>query len=197
MLAIFITPLRKDDELQFVSYSISCSLAPTAVLPKHGPKEVIRVADARRMVQEEAQEILQDLKLTGMVTCLLNGINVASGISSVATLSTLIGPPVSIPLETISLAGASISSVATLLAKKYQKKLAKIMKLADIITSALPVFERSVSKVLNDGRVDEQEFGMLQISHLEVLSKLTNIHHKKEAKTRTQLQKVYWMGSTS
>ena len=38
-----------------------------------------------------------------------SGLSVASGISSVATMSTFIGLPVSIPLGEISLAGASVS----------------------------------------------------------------------------------------
>ena len=43
-------------------------LAPsgTILLPKRGPREATRVAEARRKVQEEAQEILQDLRSTGM-----------------------------------------------------------------------------------------------------------------------------------
>ena len=62
------------------------------------------------------------------------------------------------------------------------------MKLADIITSALAVFKTSISKALNDGRVDEQDLGMLQTFHLAAPNKLTNIDHKMEAETRTQLQ---------
>ena len=48
----------------------------------------------------------------------------------------------SIPLGTVSLAGVNISGMATALTKKYQKKLAKVTKLVDIMTSALAVFER-------------------------------------------------------
>ena len=46
------------------------------------------------------------------------------------------------------------------------------MKLANIITLGLAVFETSISKALNDGRVDKQEFGMLQMFHFGVLNKL-------------------------
>ena len=79
-------------------------------------------------------------RLVATVAC-SSGLSVATGISSVATLSTFIGFPVSIPLGALSLAGASISGVTTALTKKYQKKLAKVMKLTDIITSAIAVFE--------------------------------------------------------
>ena len=53
--------------------------------------------------------------------------------------------PVSIPLGAVLLAGASVSGVARALTKKYQKKLTKVAKLVDVMTSALAVFEMSVS----------------------------------------------------
>ena len=115
-------------------------------------------------------------------------ITVVSGISSVATLSTFIGLPVSIPLAAVSLTGAGIGGITTALAKKYQKKLLKVTKLIDKVTSALAVFETSVSKALNDGRIDEREFDMLQGLHFKVFSELTTIDCKMEAETRTQLQ---------
>ena len=118
-----------------------------------------------------------------------SGITVASGVSSVATLSTFIGLPVSIPLGAVSLTGAGISGVTTILTKKYQKKLSKVAQLIDTVTSALAVFEMSVSKALNDGRVDEREFSMLQELHLRVLNELSSLDRKMEAETRTQLQK--------
>ena len=123
-----------------------------------------------------------------------SGLSVASRILSVATLSTFIGLPVSIPLGTVSLAGVSTNSMARAL-KKYQKKLAKVIRFADIMISALTVFEMSISKVINNGRIDEWEFTMLQTLHFGVLSNLSNVYNKMEAKTRTQLQKVYWTRS--
>ena len=83
-----------------------------------------------------------------------------------ATLSTFIGLPVSIPLGAVSLAGASVNGVTTVLTKKYQKRLSKVMKLTDIITSAIAVFETCLSKVLRNGTIDEEEFNMLQKFHL-------------------------------
>ena len=68
-----------------------------------------------------------------------SGLSIAPGILSVAKLSAFIGLSVSIPLGTVSLAGASVSGVATALTKKYQKKLAKVTTLVDFITSALAV----------------------------------------------------------
>ena len=122
----------------------------------------------------------------------LNGtssvITVGSGISSITTLSTVIGLPVSLPLAAVSLTGAGISGVATLLTKKYQKKLSKVTQLINIVTPALAEFEKSVSKALKDGSINESEFSMLQELHLKVLNELSSLDHRMEAETRTALQ---------
>ena len=87
-----------------------------------------------------------------MLNCLValnactSGLSVATGISNVSTLSTLIGLPVSIPLGVISLTGVSVSGVTTALTKKYQKKLSKVIKLTDIVMSAIAIFETCLSK---------------------------------------------------
>ena len=65
----------------------------------------------------------------------------------------------------------------------------KVTKLVDIATSALFVSEMSVSKVLNNGEIDEWEFGMLQTLYSKSLNELTDVHHKMEAENRNQLQK--------
>ena len=66
----------------------------------------------------------------------LNGISVATGISSVATSATFIGIPVSTALCTASLTGAVVSGIISMLAKKYQKKLKKVTQLIDIVKPA-------------------------------------------------------------
>ena len=108
-----------------------------------------------------------------------------------ATLSTFIGLPVSIPLGAISLARASISEVTTVLTSKYQKKLTKVTKLIDIVTSAIAVFEIIVSKAMDHGEIDEQEFDILQNLHLKVINELANTDHKMESETRSQFQKIF------
>ena len=105
------------------------------------------------------------------------GISVATGISSVATFTTFIGLPVSISLGVASLTGAIASGIISALTKKYQKKLKKVTKLIDIVTPALVVFERVVSGALKNGVIDEEEFNMLQMLHLETLNKLTGVDH--------------------
>ena len=102
-------------------------------------------------------------QLTCLNVCSIR-LSIATRISSVAMFSTFISLPVSIPLGVASLTGAIASSIISALTKKYQKKRSKkkVTKLVDIITTVLAVFEMSVSKVLKNGKIDEEEFNMLQ-----------------------------------
>ena len=134
-------------------------------------------------------------KYTKALNCLVainacaSRLSVATGISSVATLSTFNGLPVSIPLGAVSLAGASVSGVTTALTKKYQKKLSKVKKLTDIITPAIAVFETCLSKALRNGKIDEEEFNLLQTFHLKTMNELTGVDHKMEVENRNQFEK--------
>ena len=116
-----------------------------------------------------------------------SGISIATAISSVVTFSTFIRLPVSIPLGAVSPAGASVSGVTTALTKKYQKKLSKVMKLTDIITPALAIFERVVS--LKNGYIDEEEFNSIQTFHLKTMNAFTGIDCKWNQKTETNSKK--------
>ena len=127
-------------------------------------------------------------RLTLLTTC-LSGLSTATGISSVVTLGTFIVLPVSIPLGTVSLAGAGVSGVATVLTKKYQKKLSKVTKLTDIVTSALAVFERVVSKALKNGKLDEEEFNSIQKLHLDTVNELMGVDLKMATENRSQFEK--------
>ena len=127
-------------------------------------------------------------QLTWLTTC-SSCLSAATGISSVVTLATFIGLPVSIPLDGISLAGAGISGVAMVLTKKHQKKLTKVTKLTGIITSAMTVFERVVSKALKNGKIDEEEFNSIQKLHLETINELTGVDLRMAAKNRNQFEK--------
>ena len=118
-----------------------------------------------------------------------SGISVATGISSVATFATFIGLPVSIPLGEASLTGATNSGRISALTKMYLKKLKKVTKLIDIMTPALVVSERVVSKSLKDGVIDEKEFNTIQTLHLEMLNELTGIDHRMEAEHRFLVEK--------
>ena len=90
------------------------------------PMPLDRQAYHLNMAQEKQQELLrlneryekQHEKYSKALTWLnarSSGLSVASGISNVATLSTFIGLPVNIPLGAISLAGANVSGVHTMI----------------------------------------------------------------------------------
>ena len=112
--------------------------------------------------KEKYEKCAKTLNRLVTLNACTSGLSIASGISSAATLSTFIDLHVSIPLGAISLAGAGLSGVTTALTKKYQKRLSKVTKLVDIITSAIAVFQMSLSKALHSGKINEEEFNMLQ-----------------------------------
>ena len=124
-----------------------------------------------------------------MVKCLFEWNSVATGISSVATFATFIRIPVSAVLGAASMTGVIASGIISVLTKKYQKKLKKVMRLIDIVTPALVVFERVASGCLKNGIIDEEVFNTLQSLHLETLKKLTGIDHRMEAEHRSLVEK--------
>ena len=66
------------------------------------------------------------------------------------------------------------------------------MRLINIITPALVVFERVVSGALKNGVIDEEEFNTLQTLHLETLNELTGVDHRMEAEHRSPVEKSLW-----
>ena len=110
-------------------------------LPSASPENP-QVAYHLNMVQAKRQQLINKEKMSKKkykkYTKILNrltwlnacssGISVATGISSVATFTTFIGLPVSIPLGTASLTGVIASGIISALTKKYQKKLKKVTK---------------------------------------------------------------------
>ena len=115
--------------------------------------------------------------------------SIATGISSVATFATFVGLPVSVALGAASLTGVIASGIISTLTKKYQKKFKKVIKLIDIITLALVVFERVISGVLKNDVIDEEEFNTLQTLHLETLNELMGVDRRMEAENRSLVEK--------
>ena len=99
-----------------------------------------------------------------------------------------IGLPVSMALCVAFLTGVIASGIISALTKMYQKTLKKVMKLIDIITPALVIFERVVSGALKNGIIDEEEFNTLQTLHLETLNELTGIDRRMEAEHRSLVE---------
>ena len=166
------------------------------ILPS-APPEVLEVAYHMNVVQAKRRGLIDKEKMFkkkykkyNKILNQLMWLNAClSGISSVATFATFIGLPVSIPLGAATLTGAIASRIISALTKKYQKKLKKVTKLIDIITPALVVFGRVVSKSLKDGIIDEEELNMLQTLQLETLNELTSIDCRMEAEHRSLVEK--------
>ena len=118
-----------------------------------------------------------------------SALSIATEISSVATFATFIRIPVSTALGAASMTGAIASGIISVLTKKYQQKLKKVMHLIDIVTPALVVFERVVSGALKNGVIDEEEFNMLQTFHLETLNELTGIDRRMEVEHSSLVEK--------
>ena len=127
-------------------------------------------------------------RLTWLNAC-SSGINIATGISSVATFATFVGLPASVALGAASLTGAIASGIISTLTKKYQRKLKKVTRLIDIIMRATVLFDRVISGALKDGIIDEEEFNTLQTLHLEALNELTGVDHRMEAENRSLVEK--------
>ena len=144
------------------------------------------------MIKQKYEKYTKILNQSVWLNTCLSGISIATGISSVATFATFISLPVSISLGAASLTGAIASGIISALTKKYQKKLKKVTKLIDIVTPALVIFERVVSGTLKNGIIDEKEFNVLQMLHLETLNELTSIDHAMEAEHRSLVEKAYW-----
>ena len=183
--------------MSYNTYSILLS-APMEVPPQVPYHLSVIKAKRRGLIDKEAMfkkkynkynKILN--RLMWLNAC-LSGISIATGISSVATFATFIGVPVSIPLGAASMTGVIASGIISVLTKKYQQKRKTVTKLIAIITPALVVFERVVSKSLKDGQIDEEEFNVLQTLHLETLNELTGIDHRMEAEHRSLVEKAYW-----
>ena len=101
-------------------------------------------------------------------------------------------------LGAASMTGVIASGIISVLTKKYQQKLKKVTKLIDIITPALVIFERVVSKSLKDGvgpeetllhGIDKEEFNTLQTLHLESLNELMGVDCRMEAEHRSLVEK--------
>ena len=171
-------PLSAPPENPQVAYHLSVSQAKM-----QGLKNKLQMF---KQNYEKYTKILN--RLTWLNAC-SSRISVDTGISSVATFATFIGLPVSMALGAASMTGVIASGIILVLDKKYQKKLKKVIKLIDIVTPALVVFERVISGALKNGIIDEEEFNTLQTLHLKTLNELTGVDRRMEAENRSLVEK--------
>ena len=148
--------------------------------------ELVRLKDKFEKKYKKFQKTLDRLTLLNAGSTALT---VSSGIISVVTGATLIGIPISAGLGGVALGASFCAGFTSALIKKYQKKLVKVMKLTDIVTSSIAVFERGISKSLKDGVIDFKEFQILQTAYYETLDKISSTDRKMQAETRNQFEK--------
>jgi hypothetical protein len=116
-------------------------------------------------------------------------ISVSSGITSITSAATLIGIPISIGLGGLALVGSISTGIITVLIKKYQKKIDRVIKLHDIVTNGTAIFENTISKTLKDQNIDSNEFEMLQNIYYQTLENLSISDKKLRTETRDQFEK--------
>ena len=150
--------------------------------------------ELKRLEERYKEKYKKYTNILERLTCLnacSSSLSVATGISGMATFSTFIGLPVSIPLGVASLTGMIASAIMSALTKKYQKKLTKVTTLTDIITPALAIFDMIIPKALKNGKINKKEFNVLQTFHLKTFNELTGINCKMEQKAETNWKKTY------
>ena len=149
-------------------------------------KELIKLKDKFNTKYEKYNKVIEGLMLLNASS---SSLTIRSNISLIATAATIAGSPVSADLGGVALAGSISAGLTTALVKKYQKKLNKVTKLCDIVTSAIAVFETSISQALNDGKIDLKEFQVLQRTYYNALEKLSSTDRKMAVETRSQFEK--------
>ena len=118
-----------------------------------------------------------------------SAIAIGSGVSTVATTATIVGIPISAGLGGVALVSSICSGITTASIKKYQKKLQNVLKLHDIVSSAIAVFELNVSQALDNGIIEYKEFHKLQGVYYSALELIASTDRKMESETQKQFQK--------
>ena len=129
------------------------------------------------------------LSKLGALNAVSSTLTVGKGISAIATSASIVGIPVSAGPGGVALCCSICSGVTSAVTKKYQNKFNKVMKLITIVLSSIKVFEKGISKSLEDGEIDTKEFEILQESYLETLDKVGAVDGKMKIETRNQFER--------
>ena len=111
-------------------------------------RELIKLKSTFNEKYKKYKKILERMLIVNSSS---SALSIGTGIGTIATGATFVGIPVSAALGSISLAGAISTGISSVIIKRYQKKLSRNEKLYDIVTSAIAVFETTISKSLNNG----------------------------------------------
>ena len=114
-----------------------------------------------------------------------------SGISTIGTLATVVGLPISASLAIVSTVSTCVGVCLLLTSRKYKKKLLKCYELSDKLTSLLANFEVLISLSIDDGTViDAKEFHKLQTLYLQLMTYVRYIDQKMKVQTEENFQKT-------
>ena len=118
-------------------------------------------------------------------------VGVVSGVSTIGTMFTVVGLPISALLGVVSTVSTCVGACLLLTSRKYKKKLLKCYELLNKITSSLATFEVLISLSIDDGTViDAKEFHKLQTLYLHLMTHVRNIDQKMKVQTEESFQKT-------
>ena len=120
-----------------------------------------------------------------------SSVALASGVSTIGMLVTVVGLPISASLAIVSTVSTCVGACLLLTSKKYKKKLLKYYELLDKITTSLATYETLISLSIDDGTViDAKEFHKLQTLYLQLMAHVRNIDRKMKVETEQNFQKT-------
>ena len=120
-----------------------------------------------------------------------SSVALVSGVSTIGTLVTIVGFPISASLAIVSTVSTCVGACLLLTSKKYKKKLLKCYELLDKITTSLATFETLISLSIDDDSViDAKEFHKLQTLYLQLMAHVRNIDRKMKVQTEENFQKT-------
>ena len=114
-----------------------------------------------------------------------------SGVSTIGTLVTIVGFPISAPLAIVSTVSTCVGACLLLTSKEYKKKLLKCYELLDKITTSLATYETLISLSIDDASViNAKEFHKLQTLYLQLMTNVRNIDRKMKVEMEQNFQKT-------
>ena len=118
-------------------------------------------------------------------------VGVISGVSTIGTVFTIVGLPISASLGVESTVSTCVGACLLLTSKKYKKKLLRCYELLDKITSSVVTFETLISLSIDDGTViNAKEFHKLQTLYLQLMTFVRNIDRKMKVQMEESFQKT-------
>ena len=113
-----------------------------------------------------------------------SSVGLVSGVSTIGTLVTIVGFPISASLAIVSTVSTCVGACLLLTSKKCKKKLLKCYELSDKITTSLVTFETLISlSIDDDSAIDAKEFHKLQTLYLRLMTHVRNVDRKMKVQT--------------